>query len=190
MGGNTDGPDGADIGDMTPDSVSAGAKPTARAGAPLRHVPLRPDAYRADAGRGDGSPGSPWAESEPEWEPWPFPDEEPAEGENDGPVFVDHSGRRRRLAVLIGSSAAVVIVVALVILATGLSGVAPLSVPGFPDLGRPAPAPVVAPSPDPAQREPGNAPTAASGAALSPTPSRTSPRHIPTQTPPHPTKTK
>src|SRR5262245_48244156 len=121
---------------MTPDSVPAGAKPTAPAGAPPRHVRLQPESSRRAAAWGDTGPAPEWSgsrpasqssESEPTWEPWPFPDEEPAEGETDGPVFVDHSGRRRKVTVLVGASVAVVIVVALVMLAAGLSGVAPLS---------------------------------------------------------------
>src|SRR6185369_17582068 len=125
---NADGPTGADIGDMTPASVPPGAKPTAQAGAPSRRAPLRPDSpRRASAWREPGQAPwgetgqTPWGESgqpprggpapnprgettewsgpEPEWEPWPFPDEEPGEDEPAGPVFVDHSGRRRRMAI-------------------------------------------------------------------------------------------
>jgi hypothetical protein len=98
------------------------------------------------------------------------------------------------MAILIGSAAAVVIVVAIVVLATGLSGAAPLSIPGFPDLGRPAPAPVVAPSADQAQREPGTTappPLTRSGVTETPSPSRTPPGRSQSHTPPpHPTKTK
>ena len=193
-GGNTDASGGADIGGMNPDSVPARAKPTAQAGAPLRHAPLRPDSYRPGAGWGEGPSGSPWADAEPEWESWPFPDEEPAEDEPGGPVFVDRSGRRRRMAVLIGSSVAVVIVVALVMLVAGLSGVAPLSVPGFPDLAKPAPPPTVVTTDnpvEPAPGAPGQAGTAANGTSDPPASvDRTTQRRVPTQTPPHPTKTK
>jgi hypothetical protein len=158
---------------------------------------LRPESSRrasawgetGQAPRRETDPTTEWSDPEPEWEPWPFPDEEPAEGETDGPVFVDNSGRRRRMAVLIGSAAAVVIVVAIVVLATGLSGAAPLSIPGFPDLGRPAP--VVAPSPDQAQPEPGTAPSSRSTLTETPSPSRTPPGRSQSHTPPpHPTKTK
>jgi hypothetical protein len=146
------------------------------------------------AGSGEPGWGSERAETDAEWEPWPFPDEEPAEGETDGPVFVDHSGRRRRMAVLIGSSVAVVIVVALVMLVAGLSGVAPLGVPGFPDLAKPAPpAGGSTPAPD-GQLSRGAGPNGSSDSpVVSADPSssvRTSQRRIPTQTPTHPTRTK
>jgi hypothetical protein len=53
------------------------------------------------------------------------------------PIFVDRSGRRRRMVAVLGTAIAVVIVVALVAVAAGLSGVSPLRVPGFPDLTKP-----------------------------------------------------
>ena len=196
--GNADGPGGADIGDMTPASVPSWAEPTTQAGAPSRRAPVRPDSPRPSPGWDDSRPASRRAGPEPEWEPWPFPDEEPAEDEPAGPVFVDQSGRRRRMAILIGSSVAVVIVVALVMLATGLSGAAPLSIPGFPDLARPAPPPAVASTPAP-DGQPGGgvgANGSSSGStvpvvSVDPSSSlRTSQRHVPTQTPPHPTKTR
>jgi len=190
--GNTDGRGGADIGDMTPASVPAGAKLTAPAEAPPRHVPLRPDSPRSSTGWGERGP-----EPEPEWEPWPFPDEQPAEDEPKGPVFVDHSGRRRRMAVMIGSSVAVVIIVALVMLVAGLSGAAPMSIPGFPDLGKPAPPPAAGatPTPDGQQGRGGTSGSSSDSTVpvvgVDPSSSlRTSQRHVPTQTPPHPTKTK
>jgi hypothetical protein len=123
-----------------------------------------------------------WAEAEPE----------PEAEEVGRPVFVDRSGRRRRLAVLVGSSLAVVIVVAIVMLLAGLSGVSPLSVPGFPDVAKQTKAPAVEPSQAPAGQRPvvpAAQPTTASPTE-SPSPSKSSPRHIPTQTPPHPSKSK
>jgi hypothetical protein len=97
------------------------------------------------------------------------------------------------MTVMIGSSVAVVIVVALVMLVAGLSGVAPLSVPGFPDLAKPAP-PAVGSTPAPdGQPAPGAGANGSTAPVVGADPSssvRTSQRHIPTQTPPHPTKTK
>ena len=55
----------------------------------------------------------------------------------DVPVFVDGSGRRRRLLAVVGTSIAVVLLVALTLLGASLSGASPLRVPGFPDLAKP-----------------------------------------------------
>lgn len=114
------------------------------------------------------------------------------------PVFVDHSGRRRRLIVATGAGLATAIVVALIMLIAGLSGASPLHVPGFPDLGKPAEAPAAAGSQTPGLRD-STAGAGASGTASSASPvagtiaspSPTSPRRVPTQTPSHakPTKT-
>ena len=122
----------------------------------------------------------------------------PAEAAPDAqPVFVDHSGRRRRMFAIAGSAAAVVLLVALIMLGAGLFGVAPLRVPGFPDLGKAnnGAAPSVTPGPEPITGGGGAGPARAEqGSTPSPTGSPTvapsSPRHVPTQTPPHPTKTK
>jgi len=100
------------------------------------------------------------------------------------------------MAVMIGSSVAVLIIVALVMLVAGLSGVAPLNVPGFPDLAKPAPPPAVGSTPAPEGPARGGAPSGSEGSTVpvvgvDPSSSlRTSQRHVPTQTPPHPTKTK
>jgi hypothetical protein len=101
------------------------------------------------------------------------------------------------MAILIGSSVAVAIVVALVMLVTGLSGAAPLSIPGFPDLGRQAPPPAAGATPTPEGQPERGGPAGSSSDSTVPVVSvdpssslRTSQRHVPTQTPPHPTKTK
>jgi flagellar basal body-associated protein FliL len=122
-----------------------------------------------------------WAEAEPT--------------EDGRPVFVDRSGRRRRVAIVVGSSLAVVIVVAIVMLVAGLSGVAPLGVPGFPDLAKQTKAPATETTPGPADPRSAVLPvtgpsTPTTTETASPSPSRSSPRHDPTQTPPHPSKTK
>jgi hypothetical protein len=54
------------------------------------------------------------------------------------PVFLDRSGRRRRLTVLVGTSLAAALLASLALLLAGLSGAAPIGVPGFPDRGEQA----------------------------------------------------
>jgi hypothetical protein len=53
-------------------------------------------------------------------------------------VFVDRSGSRRKVVIVAGSTAAVFVLVALVTLVVGLTGAAPLQLPGLPEPGRPA----------------------------------------------------
>jgi hypothetical protein len=130
----------------------------------------------------------------------PVEDRGPAEdrgSEDSGerPVFVDRSGRRRRLTIAIGSSLTVFIVIALVTLVAGLSGVAPLSVPGFPDLAKPNKATSSEPNPAPGDPRLVVVPGAATAEPTptgtpDPSASKSPNRHVPTQTPTHPTRTK
>jgi hypothetical protein len=115
------------------------------------------------------------------------------------PIFVDRSGRRRRVLTLIGASLAVAIVLVLVMLGAAVSGVSPLKVPGFPDPPKPGNVPAGGPGADPAAQTPlqgvgaslrtsGTPPpgqTTAPGLTPSPSPTSTSLRHTPTQTPSH-----
>jgi hypothetical protein len=59
------------------------------------------------------------------------------------PVFVDRTGRRRRLIALAGSAGGLVLTVALFALVVGFTGAGPVSIPGWPDsagavIGEPA----------------------------------------------------
>lgn len=49
------------------------------------------------------------------------------------PVFVDHTGRRRRAAIVLGSGLGVLLVVGLIMLTAGLLSGAPVRLPGWPD---------------------------------------------------------
>jgi hypothetical protein len=120
------------------------------------------------------------------------------------PVFVDRSGRRRRLVLAVGLGLAGLFSAALVLLVVGMSGASGLHVPGFPDAngaqatgkapsttpssgqGRPqTQAGPAAPAASAGTATPGNiAPESASASA-----SPTSSRRTPTQTPSHPAKT-
>ncbi|MFD0823557.1 hypothetical protein ACFQ0D_35730, partial [Micromonospora zhanjiangensis] len=51
------------------------------------------------------------------------------------PVFVDRTGRRRRLTVLIGTGAGTVLVASLVALFAGLLGGSPTAIPDWPTGG-------------------------------------------------------
>ncbi len=53
------------------------------------------------------------------------------------PVFVDGSGRRRRLARILGAGLAAGLMASLAMLLAGLFGSSPLHLPMLPDLGRP-----------------------------------------------------
>src|SRR5690242_17606587 len=80
----------------------------------------------------------------------------------DTPVFVDHSGRRRRIVVALGAAAGVVLILAAVVLVLGLTGAGPSRIPGWPEgaPGRVSPTPATA-----AQNEPtaSHRPTTAPG---------------------------
>lgn len=107
----------------------------------------------------------------------------------DDPVFVDRTGRRRRLIAIAGSTGGLVLTLMLLALVAGFTGVGPASVPGWPDAAaavdgsQPKPsrtAPSARPSPRPAEPAPvGRTPRSrpASGAAVpaaTPTPSASS----------------
>lgn len=49
------------------------------------------------------------------------------------PVFVDHTGRRRRAAIVLGSGLGLLLVLGLVMLSVGLVSGAPVPIPGWPD---------------------------------------------------------
>jgi hypothetical protein len=117
------------------------------------------------------------------------------------PVFVDHSGRRRRLFKLIGVALAVALTSTLGAFVAGLVGMAPAGLPGWPNDGRKA-QPAVTPAPSTArtgagQEPPGGLPgtsanaTPTVGASPTPSPTRTNNGRRPTSrpTPPHPSKT-
>jgi hypothetical protein len=97
------------------------------------------------------------------------------------PVFVDRSGKRRRIFVVTGAAAAVVVVLALVSLVGGLLGGSPLPLPGLPNLVNPAPPQPAPQSVTTATRDVtgGSSAGAPSGSAR-PTSTPTSPRHTPT----------
>jgi hypothetical protein len=100
------------------------------------------------------------------------------------PVFVDRSGKRRRILVVTGVAAAVVVVLALVSLVGGLFGGSPLPLPGLPDLVNPAPHPApdttIGDSASTGGPSAGGTGTAsAPGQSISPS----TQRHVPTQTP-------
>jgi hypothetical protein len=103
-------------------------------------------------------------------------------------VFVDYSGRRRRLMVVVGTAVGSVLLATLGLLIAGLTGASPVRVPGFPDSGRvnvDQQAPAIAPQPSTLESAPG----AGSTAGVPPTPGATSAesenRRVPTQTPSH-----
>ena len=106
----------------------------------------------------------------------------------DTPVFVDHSGQRRRIVVALGAAAGVVLILAAVVLVLGLTGAGPARIPGWPE-GAPgggSPTPAIAPQKTPSaagqrttapsgSRAPGAAPSATGAAA--PTPAATPTTH-------------
>jgi len=118
-----------------------------------------------------------------------------ASGQTD-PVFVDRTGRRRRVAATVATVAGLVLVLVALAMFVGFTGVGAGRLPGLP--GAVEPAATQAPAPDRA------APPGATGHttrpsvtrdAASPTdsaasPTRTSNGHRPSQTPSHPGKKK
>jgi hypothetical protein len=125
------------------------------------------------------------------------------------PVFVDRSGRRRRLVKLVGTCLGVVLATSLALLAAAVSGAAPMHVPGFPDAvqhagGGAADATAPPTTPPRALTGGGRTPPAPSGSrtsvatpvatpAASPSHSAvpTSASYVPTKSPhPHPSRTK
>jgi hypothetical protein len=99
-------------------------------------------------------------------------------------VFVDNSGRRRRLVTLVGALLAIAIAGGMVLLIASVSGGSGLHVPGFPDAGRtPVEGGPSGPAPSTAGAEP--APGESGGTVTAGVPEPTSPRRVPTQTPTH-----
>jgi hypothetical protein len=91
------------------------------------------------------------------------------------PVFVDHTGRRRRVAIVLGSGLGVVLIAGLIMLTAGLVSGSPVPLPGWPDAapveGPPAPP---APEPTPSQRPAARRTTVpAPGTTVIPTPANT-----------------
>lgn len=92
-------------------------------------------------------------------------------------VFVDRSGRRRRLVTLVGAALGVLLVASLSIMVAGMVSSGPVSIPGWPDAGArpgegatpqptdggtgpaggelPAPVTTTAPAPQPTSAAPG-----------------------------------
>jgi hypothetical protein len=112
------------------------------------------------------------------------------------PVFVDRTGRRRRVATIAASVAGLVLVLVALAMFVGFTGVGAGHLPGLP--GAVDPAATAAPAPGrsatPGQPEQTPRPSVTRDPAL-PTnpgasPSRSSNGHRPTHTPSHPGKTK
>jgi hypothetical protein len=116
-------------------------------------------------------------------------------------VFLDRSGRRRRLTVLLGTGLAAALLAGLGALAVALSGSTAVDLPGFPDSDRraDAPDPGRPATTAPVERPPAGigerttpGPTSASTAPPTATPTTERPGNgrQPTHTPPHPKPTK
>lgn len=102
------------------------------------------------------------------------------------PVFVDRSGRRRRLFTVIGAGIGAALLLSLGLIIVALSGASPVQVPGLPNMGgvaaQPGISPSVSGSADPSaapgvsgSRRPG---TTVTPTATAPTnPGQGSPRH-------------
>lgn len=124
------------------------------------------------------------------------------------PVFVDHTGRRRRLVAAAATAGALILTLAVLALLAGFTGVGPGPVPGWPAAGtghdKPTRAtpdrtdgtPSATPRPgaaaaDATSRPPAVRPTGATSVTSAPTTSPTSNIHrrVPTHTPTaHPSK--
>jgi hypothetical protein len=114
------------------------------------------------------------------------------------PVFVDHTGRRRRVLTIAGCAGGALLTVTTVALLSGFTGVSPASLPGLPFGNAPGAATQPAPSPAgrPARVGPPTLPPASlpartgatSGSANgspSASPTTNGRRTVPTQTPSH-----
>jgi hypothetical protein len=108
-------------------------------------------------------------------------------------VFLDRSGRRRRLLKIVGAGVATSLVTVLLLLVAALSGVSPVDLPGLPHAaGKDAARPTVRPSTTlvrPVDTRAGVVPTPTTSPTGTPTPS-TSRRHGQSTKSPHPTKSK
>jgi hypothetical protein len=99
------------------------------------------------------------------------------------PVFVDRTGRRRRLIALAGSTGGLLLTVAVLALVAGFTGVGPASVPGWPESAAGKVGEATA-TPEPARRTAGPRPrTDDSSADAVPTGGATTPGLEATSTP-------
>lgn len=110
------------------------------------------------------------------------------------PVFVDRTGRRRRIMLISGVGLATLLASGLVVLIVGLSGGSGWHVPGFPEANPAVNGPDAEATPAATSRV---GPTADQTGAVSPSDAVTNasasaepstPRRVPTQTPSHPPK--
>lgn len=118
------------------------------------------------------------------------------------PVFVDRSGRRRRMFTALATAGGVVLTVAIVIVTAGFFGMGSGHLPGLPELGKapkqgpvsPGVGPTGAPSSSAVRTttpSPVRSGTIAPPTASPPPAATTTPRgNRPTQTPAHPTPSK
>ncbi|HEX6500418.1 MAG TPA: hypothetical protein VF054_15515 [Micromonosporaceae bacterium] len=116
------------------------------------------------------------------------------------PIFVDSTGRRRRVVTMIGAALGVTLIASLGLLIAGLVGAAPVHIPGFPASGANVEQVGAHPTPGAGDRtpspstepHPGLTPTPGPGQATTGTTTVTaSPsKHRPTQTPDHPRPSK
>jgi hypothetical protein len=123
-----------------------------------------------------------------------------------GHVFLDRSGRRRRLIKIVGVGLGTALATVLVMLVAALSGVSPVHVPGLPEVaGGHHPRPAVSPTPVPSATSDGQllgtqngngvpraslTPTPTATPAATPTPSTTKSHGRPSTAPPHPSKSR
>jgi hypothetical protein len=113
------------------------------------------------------------------------------------PVFLDRSGRRRRLVLVAGAFFGVLLMASAGMLVAGMSGASPTGVPGFPDAvrqvdeatpGPDAPPPTTTPDPGTSgQVPPSTLPTPGASAPTDSIANRRVPSHTPAH-PPKPTK--
>jgi hypothetical protein len=75
------------------------------------------------------------------------------------PIFVDRSGRRRRLLKLTGAILGGFLIIALGLLGAAVSGASPLRMPGFPDAGTNAEGATTTPAVTPGTTRPRPGPT-------------------------------
>jgi hypothetical protein len=109
------------------------------------------------------------------------------------PVFLDRTGRRRRIVLLTGVGLATMLASGLVVLVIGLSGGSGWHVPGFPDANNAVTGVDVGSNPTPAtapQPSSGSESTSPAVETVAPgsTPEPSLTRRVPTQTPSHPPK--
>jgi hypothetical protein len=118
------------------------------------------------------------------------------------PVFVDRTGRRRRIAAVAGGVAGIVLILTTLTMLVGFTGVGGGHLPGLPGIGGVATGAAQVPGQSPAARAgarpspsaghgvPGASTTPIGFPTTTPSPSVSSHRKDPTQTPSHPGKKK